>query len=248
MNFGVIGPGNIGEVIVRTLRDAGDPVKMANARGPESLRDLAAKTGATPVALEQVVQDVDMLFIVVPQKAIPGLPEGLLKKAKTETIVVDVGNYYPFRDGRIDELDNGLTESLWVERQIGRPVVKALNTIPSKALMAAGRPAGSRDRVALPISGDDNKAKEIVAQLIDRIGFDSVDAGTIAESWRQQPGSPVYCTNPTKEELQLWLKKVDRSSLATDREKALKAYYPTREADYPAQIKAHRSVLIIDRY
>jgi len=244
MNFGVIGPGNIGEVIVRTLRDAGYPVKMANARGPESLRDLAAKTGATPVALEQVVQDVDMLFIVVPQKAIPELPEGLLKKAKTETIVVDVGNYYPFRDGRIDELDNGLTESRWVERQIGRPVVKALNSIPSKALMAAGRPAGSRDRVALPISGDDNKAKEIVAQLIDRIGFDSVDAGTIAESWRQQPGSPVYCTNPTKEELQLWLKKVDRSSLATDREKALKAYYPTREADYPAQIKAHRSVLI----
>src|SRR6266478_4066992 len=106
MNFGVIGPGNIGEVIVRTLRDAGYPVKMANARGPESLRDLAAKTGATPVALEQVVQDVDMLFIVVPQKAIPGLPEGLLKKAKTETIVVDVGNYYPFRDGRIDELEN----------------------------------------------------------------------------------------------------------------------------------------------
>ena len=163
MNFGVIGPGNIGEVIVRKLRDAGYPVIMANARGPESLKDLAAKTGATPVALEQVVQDVDMLFIVVPQKAIPGLPEGFLKKAKTETIVVDVGNYYPFRDGRIDELDNGLTESLWVERQIGRPVVKALNTIPSKALMAAGRPAGSRDRVALPISGDDNKAKEIVA-------------------------------------------------------------------------------------
>jgi len=244
MNFGVIGPGNIGEVIVRKLRDAGYPVKMANARGPESLRDLAAKTGATPVALEQVVQDVDMLFIVVPQKAIPGLPEGLLKKAKTETIVVDVGNYYPFRDGRSDELENGLTESVWVERQIGRPVVKTLNTIPSKALMASGRPAGSRDRVALPISGDDNKVKEIVAQLIDRIGFDSVDAGTIAESWRQQPGSPVYCTNPTKEELQLWLKNVDRSSLATDREKALKAYYPTREADYPAQIKAHRSVLI----
>ena len=153
---------------------------------------------------------------------------------------IDVGNYYPFRDGRIDEIENGLTESVWVERQIGRPVVKVLNTIPSKALRAAGRLAGSRDRVALPISGDNPKAKEIVAQLIDRIGFDSVDAGTIAESWRQQPGSPVYCTNPTKEELQLWLKKVDRSSLATDREKGLKAYYPTRDADYQAQIKAQR--------
>ena len=185
-----------------------------------------------------------MLFLVVPQKAIPELPKSLLNKARKETNVIDVGNYYPFRDGRIDELENGLTESVWVERQIGRPVIKVLNTIPSKALMAAGRPAGSRDRVALPISGDNTKAKEIVAQLIDRIGFDSVDAGTIAESWRQQPGSPVYCTNPTKEELRLWLKKVDRSSLAANREKGLKAYYPTRDADYQAQIEAHRSVLI----
>src|SRR6266403_2171231 len=191
MNFGVIGPGNIGEVIVRKLRDAGHPVKMANSQGPESLKDLGAKTGAIPVSLEQVVQDVDVLFIVVPQKAIPELPKGLLNKARKETIVIDVGNYYPFRDGRIDELENGLTERVWVERQIGRPVIKVLNTIPSKALMAAGRPAGARDRVALPISGDNTEAKKIVAQLIDRLGFDSVDAGTIAESWRQQPGSPV---------------------------------------------------------
>jgi predicted dinucleotide-binding enzyme len=197
-----------------------------------------------PAAVEQAVQDVDMLFIAIPQKAIPALPKGLFDQAKQELIVIDVGNYYPFRDGRIDELENGLTESVWVERQIGRPVVKALNTIPSKALMAAGRPAGSGDRVALPISGDNTQAKEIVAQLIDRIGFDSVDAGTIDESWRQQPGSPVYCTNPTREELQLWLKKVDRSSLATNREKAVKAYYPTRDSDYEAQIRAHRSVLI----
>src|SRR5258705_8140667 len=147
MNFGVIGPGDIGEVIIRKLRDAGYPVKMANSRGPESLKDLAAETGAIPASLEQVVQDVDMLFIVIPQKAIPELPKGLLKKARKETIVIDVGNYYPFRDGRIAELENGLTESVWVERQIGRPVAKVLNTISSKALIAAGRPPGSRDRV-----------------------------------------------------------------------------------------------------
>src|SRR5438309_9927982 len=202
MHFGVIGAGNIGEVMVRKLRDAGYPVKMANSRGPESLKDLGAKTGAIPVSLEQVVQDVDVLFLVVPQKAIPELPKGLLNKAKKETIVIDVGNYYPFRDGRIAEIENGLTESVWVERQIGRPVVKVLNTIIAMALAEAGRPAGSRDRVALPISGDNPKAKEIVAQLLDRIGFDSVDAGTIAESRRQQPGTPVYCTNPTEQQLQ----------------------------------------------
>src|SRR5881397_2341272 len=244
MNIGVIGPGNIGEVIIRKLRDQGYRVKMANARGPESLRGLAAKTGAMPVSVEQVVQDVDVLFIVVPQKAIPELPKALLNRARKDTIIIDVGNYYPFRDGRIDELEHGLTESVWVERQIGRPVVKVLNTIPSKALMVAGRPAGSRDRVALPISGDNPKAKEVVAQLIDRIGFDSVDAGTITESWRQQPGSPVYCTNPTKEELRLWLKKVDHSSLVTNKEKGTKAYRAVENADYQAQVEAHRSVLI----
>src|SRR5882757_9270332 len=244
MNIGVIGPGQIGEVIVRKLRGAGYAVKMANARGPESLKDLAEKTGAIPVSVEQVVQDVDILFLAVPQKSIPGLPKGLLSKARKETIVIDVGNYYRFRDGRIDEIENGLTESVWVERQIGRPVVKVLNTIIAKALAEAGRPAGSRDRVALPISGDNTKAKEIVAQLIDRIGFDSVDAGTITESWRQQPGTPVYCTNPTKEELQLWLTKVDRSSLAANREKGLKAYLAVVDADYQTQVKAHRSVLI----
>src|SRR6266403_5523935 len=244
MNIGLIGPGDIGSVIVRKLRDAGYSVKMANERGPESLKALAAKTGAIPVSIEQVVQDVDMLFIVVPQKSIPELPKGLLNKAKKETIVIDVGNYYPFRDGRIDEIENGLTESAWVERQIGRPVVKVLNSIGSKSLAGAGRLHGSRDRVALPISGDDPKAKESVAQVIDRIGFDSVDAGTIADSWRQQPGSPVYCTNPTKEELQLWLKDVDRSSLATGRENGLKAYLAVVDADYQTQVKAHRAVLV----
>src|SRR2546430_7947642 len=165
MNIGMIGTGDIGEVIIRKLRDAGYPVKMANARGPESLNDLAAKTGAIPVTVEQVVQDVDMLFIVVPQKSIPEPPKGLLNKAKKETIVIDVGNYYPFRDGRIDEIENGLTESVWVERQIGRPVVKVFNTIIAKALAEAGRPAGSRGRVGWPISGYDAKATESAARV-----------------------------------------------------------------------------------
>jgi len=242
MKIGVIGTGDIGAVIVRKFRDAGYPVKMANARGPESLKDLAAKTGAIPVSVEEVVQGVDILFLVLPQKAFPVLPKGLLNKAKKETIVIDVGNYYPWRDGRIDEIESGLTESAWVEKQIGRPVFKVLNSIVAKALAGAGRPTGSRDRVALPISGDNPKAKEIVAQLIDRIGFDSVDAGTIAESWRQQPGSPVYCINPTKEELQQLLKNVDRSSLVTNREKSTKAHRAVENEDYQTQVNAHRSV------
>lgn len=253
MNIGMLGTGDIGAVIVKKIRDAGYPVKMANSRGPDSLRELAAKTGAIPASVEEVVQDVDVLFIVLPQKAIPELPKGLLNKAKQETIVIDVGNYYPFRDDQIEEIESGLTDSAWVEKQIGRPVIKVLNSIVSNALAEAGRPAGSKDRVALPISGDDPKAKEIVAQLLDRFGFDSVDAGTIAESWRHQPGSPVYCTNPTKEELQKWLKNVDRSSLVTKREKGRKAHFAVehrdsrtgaliKRADYQALVNSHRSV------
>ena len=242
MNIGVIGTGDIGGVIVKKLRDAGYPVKMANSKGPDSLRELAAKTGAIPVSVEKVVQDVDILFIALPQKAFPVLSKGLLNKARKETVVIDVGNYYPWRDGRIDEIESGLTDSAWVEKQIGRPVVKVLNSIVYKALAEAGRPTGSRDRVALPISGDNPKAKEIVAQLLDRIGFDSVDAGTIAESWRQQPGSPVYCINPTKEVLQQRLKNVDRSSLVTNREKSSEAFYAVVDADYQTQVNAMRSV------
>jgi 8-hydroxy-5-deazaflavin:NADPH oxidoreductase len=244
INIGVIGTGDIGALIVKKLRDAGYPVKMANSRGPDSLRELAAKTGGIPVSVEEVVRDVDILFLVLSQKAFPVLPKGLLNRARKEIIVIDVGNYYPWRDGRIDEIESGLAESAWVEKQIGRPVVKVLNSIVYKAFAEAGRPMGSIDRVALPISGDNPKSKEIVAQLIDRIGFDSVDAGTIAESWRQQPGSPVYCINPTKEELQQRLKNVDRSSLVAKREKSSEAYYAVVDADYQTQVNAMRSVHI----
>jgi predicted dinucleotide-binding enzyme len=244
MDIGVIGTGQIGEVIIRKLRGAGYSVKMANSRGPDSLRDLAAATGATSVSLEEVVRNVDILFLVVPQKSIAELPKGLLRNAKQDTIVIDVGNYYEFRDDNIDEIDDGLADSEWVERQIDWPVVKVLNSIYANALAGAGRPAGSIDRVALPISGDNTTSKKNVAQLIGRIGFDSVDAGTIAESWRQQPGSPVYCTNPTKAELELWLTKADRSLLAVGKEKGLQAHLSIGEVDYPTQVSAYRAVLL----
>src|SRR5437879_4312711 len=135
MNIGVIGIGDIGAVIVKKLRDAGYSVKMANSKGPDSLRELAAKTGAIPVSVEEVVQDVDILFLVLPQKAFPVLPKGLLNKAKKETIVIDVGNYYSWRDVSIDEIESGLTDSSWVEKQICLPIVNVLNCIGSNGLI-----------------------------------------------------------------------------------------------------------------
>jgi len=107
--------------------------------------------------------------------------------------VIDTGNYYPqHRDGRIDGIEQGMTESAWVAQQLGRPVVKAFNNIYAKHLLEKGQPAGTPKRIALPVAGDDSSAKKVVMDLVNALGFDAVDAGTLAESWRQQPGSPVY--------------------------------------------------------
>jgi hypothetical protein len=110
--------------------------------------------------------------------------------------VIDTGNYYPReRDGRIDGIEAGMTESRWVEQQLGRPVIKAFNNIYAQHLLERGRPAGAPGRIALPVAGDDQHAKETVMRLVDQLGFDPIDAGGLDESWRQQPGTPVYAAD-----------------------------------------------------
>src|SRR6266487_4321607 len=111
-------------------------------------------------------------------------------------VVVDTGNYYPRqRDGRIVEIESGMPESRWVEQKLERPVIKAFNNIYARHLLERGRPRGSPGRIALPVAGDDAKAKAVVLQLVDELGFDAVDAGGLDDSWRQQPGTPVYTTD-----------------------------------------------------
>lgn len=105
---------------------------------------------------------------------------------------MDTGNYYPQRDGRIEAIEAGTTESRWVAQQLGRPVVKAFNNIYAQHLLDGGRAPGDPKRIALPIAGDDPAAKAVVLRLLDELGFDGVDAGSLDESWRQQPGTPVY--------------------------------------------------------
>lgn len=195
MRIGIIGAGNIGGTLTRRFRKLGHDVKVANSRGPETLRDLAAETGATPVAVEDAVRDRDLVVVTIPVHAVPDLPAGLFDAALPDTVVVDTGNYYPRRDGRIDAIESGTPESRWVSEELGRPVVKAFNNIYAKHLLENGRPGGDPDRIALPVAGDDPAAKKVVLGLVDELGFDGVDAGTLDESWRQQPGSPVYATD-----------------------------------------------------
>ncbi|WP_436994765.1 NADPH-dependent F420 reductase [Streptomyces sp. enrichment culture] len=203
MKIGIIGAGNIGGNLTRRLTALGHDVSVANSRGPHTLTALAEETGATPVAASEAARGAEVVVVTVPLKAVPDLPSGLLDGAAPGVAVIDTGNYYPRqRDGRIDAIeDEGLTESRWTERQIGHPVVKAFNGTYAQDIVDRPRPAGDPERMALPVAGDDEDAKRRVRDLIEEMGFDTVDAGGIDDSWRQQPGTPVYGLRAGAEEV-----------------------------------------------
>ncbi|MDN3024988.1 NAD(P)-binding domain-containing protein [Streptomyces sp. S.PB5] len=194
MKIGIIGAGNIGGNLTRRLTALGHDVSVANSRGPETLTDLAKETGATPVPVTEAARGAEVVVVTIPLKAVPGLPAGVLDGAAEGVAVIDTGNYYPKqRDGRIAEIeDEGLTESRWTERHLGHPVIKAFNGTYAEDILDRHRPAGAPDRQALPVAGDDEAAKTKVRALIEELGFDTVDAGGLDDSWRQQPDTPVY--------------------------------------------------------
>ena len=193
MEIGIIGSGHIGGTLTRRLRSLGHDVAVANSRGPQSLADLAAETGARAVSVEDAVQGAELVVIAIPLKAVPQLPAALFDGK----LVVDANNYYPRRNGDIAELlDRSLSSSRWTADYLkGARVVKVFNNIQAAHLMDEGKPAGTAGRIALPVAGDDADAKRIVMGLVDDLGFDPVDAGTLDESWRQQPDTPVYGTD-----------------------------------------------------
>jgi predicted dinucleotide-binding enzyme len=196
MRIGIIGAGNIGGALARRFSDIGHEVSVANSRGPETLRELEADTGATAVTAQEAARNRDVVVVTIPEKNVPQLPDNLFAGVGDGVVVVDTGNYYPRqRDGRIAEIEDGMPESMWVARQLGRPVVKAFNNIYARHLRDHGQPAGSPGRVALPVAGDDQAAKSTVMALLEELGFDAVDAGSLEESWRQQPGTPVYAAD-----------------------------------------------------
>ncbi|MFE2419446.1 NADPH-dependent F420 reductase [Streptomyces hokutonensis] len=193
MKIGIIGAGHIGGNLTRRLTALGHDVSVANSRGPQTLTALAEETGATPVPAEEAARGAEVVVVTVPLKAVPNLPKGLFDDAAENVAVIDTGNYYPGRDGRIAAiLDDGLTESRWTAERIGHTVIKAFNGTYAQDILDRHRPAGAPDRLALPVAGDDEAAKRVVRALIDELGFDTVDAGSLDDSWRQQPGTPVY--------------------------------------------------------
>jgi predicted dinucleotide-binding enzyme len=191
--LGLIGTGMIGSALARLAVAAGLDVVVSNSRGPETLEPLVAELGlqaraGTPA---EAADQGDVVVAAIPLSAHRQLsPAELAGK-----IVIDTMNYYPQRDGHIAELDTGeLTSSSLVQRHLaGSRVVKAFNNIDFRRLLTLALPHGAPDRSALPIAGDDAAARAEVTELLDVLGYDATDIGTLADSWRTEPGTPVYC-------------------------------------------------------
>ena len=193
MKIGIIGAGQIGGTLTRRFTQLGHDVSVANSRGPASLSELVKETGARAVTASEAARSGEVVVVTIQEAKVRDLPKNLFAGVPAEVVIIDTGNYYPReRDGLIEEIENGMTESVWVERQLGRPVIKAFNNIYAKHLLELGRPAGTPGRIALPVAGDDARAKAVVLRLVNELGFDGVDAGRLDDSWRQQPGTPVY--------------------------------------------------------
>lgn len=222
MNIGIIGAGYIGSALAIRLTSLGHSVYIANSRGPETLKDVAAKTGATPVTAQEAARHGEIIVVTIPLKNIPDLPKDLFEGVPADVPIIDTSNYYPLlRDGQVPELEQGdLTESEWVQQHLGRPVVKVFNNIGAEHLEKKGQPAGAPSRIALPVAGDDAAAKQKVMALVEELGFDAVDNGSLHESWRQQPGTPLYGTDLPATEMQQQL-----ANLGTERTEAQRAQF-----------------------
>jgi predicted dinucleotide-binding enzyme len=192
MKIGIIGAGHIGGNLAQLLVQRGHQVVIANSRGPRTLDEVARRTGATPVEVADASRDAEIVIVAIPLKAVAELPKGLLDSAAPGVTVIDTNNYYPQRDGQIQPIDDGMTSARWVSEQLGHPVVKVFNNIYAQDLLDRPTAPGTEGRRALPVTGDDERAKTVVLNLVDELGFDAVDIGGLDESWRYQPGTPAY--------------------------------------------------------
>lgn len=203
MNIGIIGAGEMGRCLASKFISLGHTVSMANSRGPSSLQQLAGDIGAVPVTVEEAMTDKNVIVVSIPQKNIPLLPKELFRQLPNDVVVIDTGNYYPtLRDGNLPGLEQSGIDSLWVQEQLGVPVVKVFNAILATSLNDFGRSKGKGNRIAIAVSGDDTNAKDVVFELVEAFGFDPYDIGSIGHSWKQQPGSSIYCRDLPLDELE----------------------------------------------
>lgn len=222
MKIGIIGTGLIGANLAKKWVAAGHSIRISNDFDPSALDNLARETGAQAVPVADAVKDVEVIVTTIPLHAIPSLPDGLFDAVPDDVILVDTSNYFPGRDQTIPAIEEGMVESHSVEQQIGRPVIKAFNNQLAYTQAHEGKSAGTPGRIAMSVYGDDKTAKTKVVGLINDLGFDGIDAGPLAQSWRQQPGTPAYCTELTAPELEAALGRAVKSRSPKLRDLSLK--------------------------
>ncbi len=247
MKIGILGTGHIGKTLVRRLAAAGHEVKAANSRGPETIdRDIFVN-GGRAVTAEEAIIDVEVVILSIPLNRIPAAAS-MLSAIPSETVVIDTSNYYPLRDGEIAAIDQGQVESLWVAEQLGRPIAKAWNAIGSGSLSAKNKPAGDPQRIAIPIAADREQDRRVAVALVNDTGLDAVDAGSLSESWRLQPGSPVYCTDLTREQIPQALAGAEKARLRKRLELVMgvlaERFGPTGYPDGDYLVRINRAVLM----
>jgi predicted dinucleotide-binding enzyme len=223
VKVGIIGAGHIGALLAHKLGTAGHTIRIANSRGPDSLRALAAATGAQAVTAQDATRGVDVLVLSIPFGRLPALRK-LVAAVPAGVPIADTSNYFPVRDGAIAAVDGGQVESLWVAEQLGRPVIKAWNNMLAVVLERRGLPAGAPGRLAASVAGDDDGAKHLVMSLVEDTGFDAIDAGPLAQSWRQQPITRAYCAELDAGGLRAALAAADRERAPRLREEMVAAF------------------------
>lgn len=242
MKIGIIGAGNIGGALARILAQQGHDVRLANSRGVEGVREVAEQVGATPVDAHGALEGADVVVLSIPQPAVAALPDDMFQGVPEDVPVVDTGNYYPgLRDPEIPALEAGQAESEWVAEQIGRPVIKAFNNILAYSLAERGRPSGEPERLGITVAGADGAPKTTVMDLVDAVGFDPVDGGSLAQSWRQQPGTPGYCCDYDADTLRKALEVAEPGAAPARRDEI------TRILTTPGQAVGPDDILALNR-
>ncbi|AFC28585.1 NADP oxidoreductase coenzyme F420-dependent [Paenibacillus mucilaginosus 3016] len=217
MKIGILGTGFMGRLLARKLAAAGHHVKVANSRGPDSIAADVLETGACAATAEDALSGVDVAILSMPHTGFEKIRH-LVAALPEQTVVIDISNYFPGRDGENPELEAGKVESEWVRDYFGRPITKAWNSIGMASFETKGRSKGQPGRIAIPVAGDRTRDREVALELIDDTGFDGFDAGTLADSWRQQPSSPVYITDLTYDEMGSALESAERDRLPRRRD------------------------------
>jgi predicted dinucleotide-binding enzyme len=248
MKIGIVGIGEMGRTLAARWAEKGHTVRVANSRGPLAVQQFADSIGAEAADVFGAVNCAEVVVLAMPFPAAATLPKDLFDRSADGIVIIDTSNYYPdVRDTRIREIDEGMPESIWTSRHIGRPIFKAFNSVMFYTLSELGKPDGAPNRLAIPVAGDHLQGKSVVMSLINDMGFDSVDGGSLEDSWRQQPSTPAYCCDYDAETTLRGISAAVKGNAEKIRDTEWREKYSRLFANKPAYADVHAAVIAMNR-